>query len=83
MPQFVVFFEDKKFMWDGKIYETQGQADEVKSGYEKAAFETRLITEDSSPVPGTGSPAPGEARSQGKYLVYTRRMAVQQAAIQS
>lgn len=46
MPQNVRVFDGKKFMWDGKVYDTQNQAQEVKNTYEKNAFEARLVKED-------------------------------------
>ncbi len=45
-PKNVRFFDGKKFMWDGKVYDTQDQAQEVKNTYEKSAFEARLADED-------------------------------------
>lgn len=62
MPENVKFFDGKKFMWDGKVYDTQDQAREAKNTYEKSAFEARLVNEN------------------GKYLVYSRRVAAQQTA---
>lgn len=39
-------FEDKKFMWDGKIYETKQEAEEVMEGYKVKDFETRIVEEE-------------------------------------
>ena len=61
-PQNVKLFDGKKFMWDGKVCDTQDQAREAKDAYEKGAFEARLVNDD------------------GKYLVYSRRVAAQQTA---
>ncbi len=33
-------------MWDGAVYETETQAQEVKKKYEEDRFETRLIKEE-------------------------------------
>ena len=40
------FFEEKKFMWDGKAYETDAEAKDVKARYDKDRFETRIIQEE-------------------------------------
>ena len=40
------FFEEKKFMWDGRAYETDSEAKEIRAGYEKDKFETRIIQVD-------------------------------------
>ncbi len=39
-------FEDRKFMWDGKVYETEKEALENKNLYEKENFETRLVNNE-------------------------------------
>ena len=39
-------FEDKKFMWDGRTYESESEALKGKEDYEKDKFETRLISEE-------------------------------------
>jgi hypothetical protein len=62
MPRFVVYSEEKKFMWDGTAYDARAQAEQVRSAYEKDGFETRLVEEE------------------GKCLLYSRRVAAQQAA---
>ena len=33
-------------MWDGEVYETESQAQEVKKKYEEDKFETQLIKEE-------------------------------------
>jgi len=43
MPELARVFDGKKFMWDGKVYETRQKAEEVQSGYQKDAFETHLV----------------------------------------
>jgi hypothetical protein len=35
--------EDKKFMWDGKIYETEEEANKVGDEYKKNNFEVRVV----------------------------------------
>lgn len=42
----VKVIDDKKFMWDGKTYESEKEAEEVKGSYEKENFETRLVSEE-------------------------------------
>lgn len=39
-------FEDKKFMWDGKVYETEKEAKEVMEGYKTNNFETGMVEEE-------------------------------------
>lgn len=40
--------DGKKFMWDGKIYETEGEAQKVKEDYEKNNFEVRVVPGEES-----------------------------------
>lgn len=35
--------EGKKYMWDGKTYENDKQAKEIKEKYEKDGFEVELL----------------------------------------
>ena len=46
MPESFKIIDSKKFMWDGKEYETEGEAKRVKEEYEKDEFETELLEED-------------------------------------
>lgn len=39
--------DGKKFMWDGEIYESESQAQDVKKKYEDENFEVQLIQEES------------------------------------
>ncbi|MBI5239382.1 MAG: hypothetical protein HY926_02840 [Elusimicrobia bacterium] len=64
MTQSARFFDDKKFMWDGKVYEGRSEAEESERGYRKDAFETRVVEDG------------------GKFLVYSRRVAAQQTAVE-
>jgi hypothetical protein len=34
--------DDKKYMWDGKLYETEDEARKVKEEYEKENFEVHI-----------------------------------------
>jgi hypothetical protein len=38
-------FEGKKFMWDGKTYETEDLAKDAEKTYKENGFETRRISE--------------------------------------
>lgn len=46
MPELAKIIESKKFMWDGKIYETEDEAKNIASIYEKDNFETKVILEE-------------------------------------
>ena len=35
--------ESKKYLWDGKTYDNESQAQEVKTTYEQNDFETHLV----------------------------------------
>ena len=39
-------FDGKKFMWDGKTYETEDVAKDAENTYKENGFETRIISED-------------------------------------
>ncbi|MFC2163994.1 hypothetical protein ACFLT2_03220 [Acidobacteriota bacterium] len=39
--------DGKKYVWDGEIYESESQAQEVKKKYEDDDFEVQLIQEES------------------------------------
>jgi hypothetical protein len=38
--------DDKKFMWDGRTYKSESEANSIKAEYEKNNFETQLVHED-------------------------------------
>jgi hypothetical protein len=38
-------FDGKKYMWDGKTYETEDLAKESEKTYKENGFETRMISE--------------------------------------
>ena len=40
------YFEEKKFMWDGRSYGSDAEAKSIKANYEKDNFETRIIQEE-------------------------------------
>lgn len=39
-------FEGRKFMWDGKTYQNQSEAEEVGQKYRSNGFEVELIVEE-------------------------------------
>jgi hypothetical protein len=46
MPKLAAVFDEKKFFWNGALYESRQKASEVQASYEKTGFETRLASED-------------------------------------
>ena len=46
MPDISKIIDGKKFMWDGEVYETEEQVQEVKKKYENDNFEVELIQEE-------------------------------------
>lgn len=42
----VKILDDKKFMWDGKIYESEEEAKKIISSYEAEGFEVRMILQE-------------------------------------
>ncbi len=42
----VRFFDEKKFMWDGRTYISESEAINIKVEYEKNNFETRIVQEE-------------------------------------
>ncbi|MDQ7826514.1 MAG: hypothetical protein RDV48_27170 [Candidatus Eremiobacteraeota bacterium] len=43
MPERAQVIDDKKFMWDGRTYETEQDAHSQRDTYEKDSFETRVL----------------------------------------
>jgi hypothetical protein len=41
----VKILDEKKFLWDGCTYDTEEEAKEVMSAYDKDGFETRILEE--------------------------------------
>jgi hypothetical protein len=41
----VKFFNEKKYMWDGRTYISESEAINIKAEYEKNNFETRIVQE--------------------------------------
>ena len=46
MPDIAKLIDGKKFMWDGEVYESEQQAQEVKKKYEDDNFEVQMIQEE-------------------------------------
>jgi hypothetical protein len=42
----VKLFDENKFMWDGRTYESEPETLTVKAAYEKNNFETRMVQEE-------------------------------------
>ena len=42
----VKFFNEKKFMWDGRTYISESEAINIKAEYEKNKFETCVVREE-------------------------------------
>jgi len=40
------FFDEKKFMWDGRTYKSESEAIVILTEYEKNNFETRIVSEE-------------------------------------
>ncbi len=45
MPETAKMHEGKKFMWDGRTYESEEKAKEIEENYRKDGFETLVIQE--------------------------------------
>ena len=39
-------FDGKKYMWDGKTYQTKDLAKDAENTYKQNGFETKIISED-------------------------------------
>jgi len=46
MPETSVKINGKKFMWDGVVYESKKEAQDVMQKYKKDGFEVELIEEE-------------------------------------
>lgn len=45
-PDIARSFDDKKYMWDGGVYDTRDAAEEKQQDYESQGFETQLVEEE-------------------------------------
>lgn len=46
MPESSLYFDGRKFMWDGKEYETEGDAKKAAQGYEQDGFDVKSVKEE-------------------------------------
>jgi hypothetical protein len=46
MPQDVRFFDRRKFVWDGEVYDSGAAAEAKQKDYEAQAFETQRVEEE-------------------------------------
>ena len=46
MPDISKLVDGKKYVWDGEVYESEAQAQEVKKKYEDDEFEVQLIQDE-------------------------------------
>ena len=46
MPDVSKIINGKKFMWDGKVYESEKEAQEIKQKYKDDKFEVELVKEE-------------------------------------
>jgi hypothetical protein len=46
MPDIAKLIDGKKFMWDGEVYESEKEAQEVKQKYADDNFEVELVEEE-------------------------------------
>ena len=46
MPDISSIINGKKYMWDGVVYESEKEAQDMKQKYEKDDFEVELIKEE-------------------------------------
>ncbi|MCD6319257.1 MAG: hypothetical protein J7M03_01100 [Candidatus Desulfofervidaceae bacterium] len=46
MPALAKIFDDRKYMWDGEVYETKEEAQTVVEKYQQDGFETKIVEEE-------------------------------------
>ena len=46
MPDLARIFKDKKYMWDGEIYDTKDTAEATALKYQEDGFETEIVEEE-------------------------------------
>lgn len=68
MPVNYRVIDNRKYMWDGKIYANDDEALNAACGYKKDNFDVQLVS-------AAGETSPDGGREDGKYLIYTRRVA--------
>ena len=45
-PQNIRFFDRRKFVWDGEVYDSSTMVEARRSDYEAHGFETQLVEEE-------------------------------------
>ena len=45
-PDIARTFDEKKYMWDGEVYETRDAAEEKEQEYKGQGFDTQLVEEE-------------------------------------
>ncbi len=45
MPEKSKMYEGKKFMWDGRTYESEEKAKEIEESYQQDGFDTLVVRE--------------------------------------
>lgn len=45
-PELASIFDGKKFMWDGKLYESKGEVLPVQEAYRHDNFEVQIVEEE-------------------------------------
>ena len=46
MPESSLYFDGRKFMWNGLEYGTEDEAKKVSQGYEDDRFDVKLVSEE-------------------------------------
>ena len=46
MPESHLYFEGRKFMWDGQEYGSEDEAGKIGTDYEGEGFEVKLVSEE-------------------------------------
>ncbi|MDL1956241.1 MAG: hypothetical protein LWW95_04195 [Candidatus Desulfofervidus auxilii] len=46
MPELSKIFDNKKYMWDGEIYDTEEAAKSTAQKYEQDGFEIKIVEEN-------------------------------------
>ncbi len=46
MPALSKVIDDKKYMWDGNVYDSEEEAQKVAEGYAEDGFDTKIVSEE-------------------------------------
>ena len=66
MPENFILIDNKKYLWDGKTYDTRNDAVKTSETYKGDRFEVQILE---------GPSEKADASDAGAYFVYTRRLA--------